>query len=97
MAPADATAAATSAVAATSDLNGSGKYFMPSLYAKRRASREENLSRMLRATRGAAVPDQASTQEGWCYFVPCVIGTLRSPSLVIMSSADVSGFTIFSM
>jgi hypothetical protein len=31
------------------------------------------------------------------YFVPCVIGTLSSPSLAIMSSADVSGFTIFSM
>ena len=32
------------------------------------------------------------------YFVPlCVIGTFSSASLPIMSSADVSGFTIFSM
>jgi hypothetical protein len=54
---------------------------------------------------GAHSPDQASTQEGrefqrtlrLTYFVPCVIGTLRSLSLPIMSSADVSGFTIFSI
>src|SRR6187397_548909 len=44
MAPAEATAAATSAAAATNDLNGSGEYFMPSLYAKRERRGGENLS-----------------------------------------------------
>jgi hypothetical protein len=58
--------------------------------------RRENLIRTLRPF-WAHRPNQASTQEGRSYFVQCVIGTFRSLSLAIMSSADVSGLTIFSM
>lgn len=51
--------------------------------------------------RSARLRISRSTQEGCrpkCYLVPpWFIGTLSSASLPIMSSADVSGFTVFSM
>jgi len=97
----DTTAATTSAVVATNDLNDSGKYFMPSCYAKEEREENENLigrrSRRLAAESRSGVNSGGTFVANGRYFVPCVIGILRSLSLAIMSSADVSGFTIFSM
>ena len=101
IAPADTTAATTSAVPVNHDLSDSGKYFMPSCYAKREREEGENLTgrrrRRLAAESRSGVNSGGTFVSNGHYFVPCVIGILRSLSLAIMSSADVSGFTIFSM